>query len=359
MTKSPGFVAGDGFEGEPMRDLSLTVKGVTIGDTWLRMVLSALPDRGFGRNEALAQMESHPWPGLELPEGLRPVLQHLKRRGMVSYDAKQKLWHKVGGPIENDLATLPIEPLIRSSIPLPKTAPKSKWRDLEKIAAASLPRLVSLMLVFALMAINAGFAWNLTEDAVFRVAFTVGFMALDGLRPILMAHALGTWGNLSGWARSMALIVALGLSPASIISSTTVVSSALILGTETHSTAEVAQSLVTSLQKELERLEFRASQSWEAYEAECSRGGCGDLAEGWRNEALATEARIADTRNRLNDLSQNTPSSSFASRTVGTLQAFGVNEERLRWLMPIFLALTLEIAALFGPALVLGTHHRP
>ena len=204
------------------------------------------------------------------------------------------------------------------------------------------------------MAINAGFAWNLTSDPAFRLAFTIGFMGIDGLRPMLIARALGVWGDLTYFARALAVIIALGLAPASVVSSASVISSALLLGSFSLEEADMQMTQIDSLKIELTRLESRASQTWSQHVLECDRGGCGVIADELKQEAQDLEAQIRKVREQLSQLETNRPASTFASRTVETLQAFGLHGEDTEWFMPVFLALTLEIAALFGPALVLG-----
>jgi hypothetical protein len=314
------------------------------------MILADIPDT-FTRDDLLSRMISRPWPDLALDEAARPILQHLKRQGVISYYRDQKCWQKSSELGYEPRITLPIEP---------DTSPSSLFPDIPADQVSGQPQLsliaawlVSACLVGALMIINAGFAWNLTEDAVFRLAFTIGFMGLDGLRPLLMFVALGS-GELSRSVRILALIIAIGLAPASVISSTSVISSALILGAEVQTEQTGQQRHINSLQAGLKRLESRASQIWSDYRDECDRGGCGEIADGLKTEALDLEAEIKSVRDQLGQLAINRPASTFTSRTVETLQVFGLYGQDLKWLMPIFLALTLEIAALFGPALVLA-----
>ncbi len=336
-----------------MKNLSLTIKGVSVGDTWLRMILADLSDT-FSRDDLLCQMTKQPWPDLMLNEATRPILQQLKRQGVISYCGNRKCWQKTLVTEEPPNTTLPIEPngAFSSSRSEKSKATVANHNWLTSMAAW----LVSTCLVGALMIINAGFAWNLTEDSIFRLAFTIGFMGLDGLRPLLMALALGS-ACLSRTVRALALVIALGLAPASIISSTSVISSALILGTEAQTEQVGIQRQLASLHAQLERLESQVSQVWNDYRDECDRGGCGEVANGLKAEALDMEAQIKEVRDQLGRLATNRSASTFASRTIETLQTFGLHGKDLKWLMPVFLALTLEIAALFGPALLLARAH--
>ncbi|SNZ20084.1 hypothetical protein [Cohaesibacter gelatinilyticus] len=337
-----------------MKNLSLTIKGVSVGDTWLRMILADLSDT-FSRDDLLCQMTKQPWPDLMLNEAARPILQHLKRQGVISYSRDQKCWQKTSTqePAPCQIPLLDTD----SSVSLPNEELVERVADKSWLAMIA-AWLVSACLVGALMIINAGFAWNLTEDSTFRLAFTIGFMGLDGLRPMLMALALSRSIRASRPARILALFIALGLAPASVISSMSVISSALILGTETQIDQSVRQRQLVRLQAELERLESRASQTWAQHVRECDRGGCGVIAEKLKEEAQDLEVRIKEVRGQLSKLETSRPASTFASRTVKTLQAFGLHGYDTEWLMPVFLALTLEIAALFGPALLLGVQSR-
>ena len=336
--------------GSTMKNLSLTIKGVCVGDTWLRMILADIPET-FTRDDLLSRMAAQPWPDLVLKEAIRPILQHLKRQGVISYCRNRKCWQKTLITEEAPNSTLPIEldssfSSSRPNVPDNEVSGKH-WLVL------SAAWFVSACLVGALMIINAGFAWNLAGASIFRLAFTIGFMGLDGLRPLLMALALGS-ACMSRPVRALALIIALGLAPASVISSTSVISSALILGTEAQTEQAGIQRQLASLHAQLERLESRVSQVWNDYRDECDRGGCGEVANGLKADALDMEAQIKAVRDQLGRLETNREGSTFASRTIETLQFFGLHGKDLKWLMPVFLALTLEIAALFGPALLLG-----
>ena len=336
--------------GPTMKNLSLTIKGVCVSDTWLRMILADIPET-FTRDDLLNRMTAQPWPDLTLNEATRPILQHLKRQGVISYCRNQKCWQKSPELKASTSPTLPIEldSTFSSSRIEKSKATEANHNWLASVAAW----LVSACLVGALMIINAGFAWNLTEDSIFRLAFTIGFMGLDGLRPLLMALALGS-ACLSRPVRALALVIALGLAPASVISSTSVISSALILGAEAQTEQAGLQRQLASLHAQLERLESRVSRVWSDYRDECDRGGCGEIADDLKAEALDLEAQIKAVRDQLGRLETNREGSTFASRTIETLQTFGLHGKDLKWIMPVFLALTLEIAALFGPALVLA-----
>ncbi len=336
--------------GAAMKNLSLTIKGVCVSDTWLRMILADIPET-FTRDDLLNRMTAQPWPDLTLNEATRPILQHLKRQGVISYCRNRKCWQKTLFTEEAPHNTLPIELDNAFSSSLSEE-PKATEADHNWLAIMA-AWLVSACLVGALMIINAGFAWNLTEDSIFRLAFTIGFMGLDGLRPLLMAVALRS-SCLSRSVRALALVIALGLAPASVISSTSVISSALILGAEAQTEQAGLQRQLASLHAQLERLESRVSRVWSDYRDECDRGGCGEVANGLKAEALDMEAQINAVHNQLGRLEANRPASTFASRTIETLQTFGLHGKDLKWIMPVFLALTLEIAALFGPALVLA-----
>lgn len=142
----------------------------------------------------------------------------------------------------------------------------------------------------------------------------------------------------------LAVVVAVRLAPASILSSTSVISSALILGTETLSQQADQNRQMSSLNSKLNRLEIRVSQAWADYRDECDRGGCGDIADGLKAEALELESKIRTARDQIGILQAQRPLSTFTSRTVETLQTFGFRQDEMKWLMPIFLALTSSAA---------------
>lgn len=339
-----------------MTSLSLTVKGVTLSDHRLRTILSELPDDCFSRDDFVTVVTRHSWPaGLSVTEALRPILQHLKRKGVIAYDQGRKCWSKTG-PVENQPPeTLPLNAVDAGDSRNPASPQTTSWlARIETFLIAALSRIVAICLVAALVAINAGFAWQLSETSVFRIAFTLGFAAVDGLRPLLVARALCLFQRRKRVLALLTLTIALVLAPASIVSSTLVISSALILGTETLHQKNADLALSESLRSELVRLQSQTSRTWDAYAQECDRGGCGAIAEGLRQKAEALEVELAAVRSELLALNnQKTITSTFSSRVVETLQSAGFGGDTVKLLLPIFLALTLEIAALFGPALLL------
>ncbi len=320
-----------GCEGVAHENLSMSIKGVKVTDTWLSMILDDLPDEGFSGDAVLKEMTLSPLPGLELPEAVRPVLQHLKRHGMVYYDASNKRWHKSytsQGALEDQKLSVLKENIPASENPtFGQGQPLSRYFDCGRFVA----QIVCFCLVAALMAINAGFAWNLTTDPIFQIAFTVGFLGIDGLRPMLVARGLGLWGRMSFLARALALLIALVLAPASVVSSTSVISSALILGSASLEASEAQAEQLVSLRTELARLEARAVQAWTRHQQEFENGGCGDIAARLSVDAQEIERRIEMMRSRLAQSTLVNTTSTFAERTVQTLQLFGLNQPTMSW----------------------------
>lgn len=110
-----------------------------------------------------------------------------------------------------------------------------------------------------------------------------------------------------------------------------------------------------ALQAEHARLLDRAAQDEAAWRAECARGGCGRLAADLEQQfqATVTEAKsVLDRVVEMNDAEQG--NSVLLARMVTTFESLGLFGSGRQILSPLLLAISLEIAALFGPALLLG-----
>ena len=347
----------------PITDLSLSIKGVTISDVMLRDTLSRLDVSGFSRDEfTMTLLEA----GCDLAhdsDAIRQVMQHLKRRKQIVYKAEHKSWFFVGRQNFNfaETVTLPLDPM-GSGGPFPilnqetiKIAGEGFWPQFHTLFQSSLINLACLAAILALMTINASFAWEMAETELFRMAFVLGLMASDLMRPLLVAR--GFWELDRGHSRRgvVAIIVAFSLAPVSFLSSTSVISSALLLGVEENSQSAIRNNTLSTLQTEFERLKTQADEARKKWGAECNRGGCGKRAEKWETAALTAEKDAKKLLSKIVAMAETEDrSSTFSSRTVKAFEALHLFGNDRIMLIPILLALTLEIAALFGPALLLS-----
>jgi hypothetical protein len=116
----------------------------------------------------------------------------------------------------------------------------------------------------------------------------------------------------------------------------------------------IIRRLVLLISRQM-RLQAETDQLWLDWEAECQRGGCGHLADKIEVEAKAMEQAAKDQLARIIDLTEaGNQRSAFIARAVKAFTELKLFGEGRNLLIPLLLALTLEIAALFGPALLLG-----
>jgi hypothetical protein len=220
-------------------------------------------------------------------------------------------------------------------------------------------RIASLFACFsiiaALVAINASFAWELGEQPALRWAFVAGLMASDLLRPLLIARGLWDFSRWRLGRGTLAFLIAFALAPVSLLSTTTVISASLYLGEEQNQQTASQNDTRQLLVPRQVRLQAEADQLWLDWEAECQRGGCGHLAAKIEAEAKATEQAAQDLLAQIISLTEaGNQDSAFIARSVKAFAALNLFGQDRAMLIPLLLALTLEIAARFGPALLLG-----
>ncbi|MGH1353599.1 MAG: hypothetical protein ACRBBS_00765 [Thalassovita sp.] len=109
-----------------------------------------------------------------------------------------------------------------------------------------------------------------------------------------------------------------------------------------------------ALQAQHGNLLQRAAQDEAAWRQECARGGCGPVARELEAEFQHTLTEAQDVLERIVDLTDaDMGVSDLLARLVTTFEALGLLGEGREILLPLFLAISLELGALFGPALLL------
>ena len=340
------------------------VKGVTITDQLLRDALSRIPGSEFSRSEFAVALKSA---GLNHPDfanAVRCILQHLKRRKIISYDDTKGHWmiKTNTGNLGLTAKTQPLMPFGQiTALPILSNPDQTKAGPLGIFAGQSsriqaiIIHLTCFAAVLALVIINASFAWELAETEMFRFAFVAGLMASDLMRPLLIAKGLQYFDHRHIGRASLAMIAALALAPVSVLSSTSVISAALFLGAEENTQNQRRNETREALQDELDRLKVKSVEQRREWKHECARGGCGKIAakidkavKSIDEESKAILLKIVALTEASND------SSGFIARTVKAFEALHLFSEGRTMLIPLLMALTLEISALFGPALLLG-----
>jgi hypothetical protein len=96
-----------------------------------------------------------------------------------------------------------------------------------------------------------------------------------------------------------------------------------------------------------------------AWQTECARGGCGRIANQLETEFTSIAAEAQSILDQIVGLTADSQGSSeLLARMVTTFQSLGLLGADRQMLLPLFLALSLELAALFGPALLLQRRAR-
>ncbi len=335
---------------------ALKIAGEVYTDTQFAAALAQLGD-AFDKAEFDAALRRSCGRALSPRTGGR-VLQALQRRGEVTFDRSSQLWRKVTLS-HAPPAAYPAE--LVKTLPLLEAAPKSpgapsddepKWRT---VVTNLMQFVACISLICALITLNASFAWELGREAEqFRVAFVVGLMALDLMRPFLVAKGFALFACGRKVTATVGLTVALALSPVSILSSTAILSSSFLLGAEMNADEALQTATLESLRGEHTRRLAEAEQLQDGWRVECARGGCGPLAAEIEAKFLVAQAAAQTILNRIVTLTEaSNGTSDLLARMVITFERLRIFGQGREILLPLFLALSLELGALFGPALLL------
>lgn len=335
--------------------LETQIKGITIPQAVVETTLRALPQTGFNKTEFATALSQSGLSEANDGDLVRRLMQFLKRQGMIDYNDANTLWSLTDlGRMRLPHQTLPLlnAPNV-ATLPIPAS---TLWDTISDLFQLSLRHLACLGIIAALISLNASFAWELGgERWQFQIALVVALMALDLMRPFLVAAGFAFMGGGKNVLAGVAIAVALLLSPVSILSSTSILSASFLLGAELNSDAATQAQTRVALQAEHARLLDRAAQDEAAWRHECARGGCGPVAADLEQQfqTTITEAKSAlDRIVRMSDAEQG--NSALLARMVTTFEGLGLFGAGRQILLPLLLAISLEIAALFGPALLLG-----
>ena len=333
--------------------LSTTIKNVTLNEAIFITALDKLPASRFSKPEFAQAMQDAGVAEAADNDLIRRAMQFLKRQGIIEYDDRASTWSLTSlGHMRLPQKTLPLLSAAPAPVGLQQAVPKGHIAEHARLVFCAF---ACLTLLSALVGLNASFAWELGREAAqFQVLFTMGVTALDMMRPGFVV--MGFWLSGNGYRAlgGFALAVALMLSPVSVLSTTSILSASFLLGAEYNTDAEIRADTREALRAQHEALLERAAQKEAAWRQECARGGCGPIARELETEFQRTVAEaqeVLDTILRLTRAEQG--NSELLARMVTTFEALGLfGEGRQIWL-PLFLAISLELGALFGPALLL------
>lgn len=337
------------------QSMTTTIKGVTVPDTLLVTTFEALSPSFLKADFAQALDRA----GLaEAADGdlVRRLMQSLKRQGLMAFAEDLGTWSLTPlGLMRLPTRTLPLTPIDTGLPSVPVVDAHQAVNPAAETARLVFSALACLALLGALIGLNASFAWELGREArQFQVLIMAGLMAIDMMRPgfVLMGFYLLSQGQkLPG---TVAIAIALTLSPVSVLSTTSILSASLLLGSELNQDAQVIEETRQALRAEHARLLERAAQDEAAWRQECARGGCGRIARELETAFQQTVAEAQAVLDQIVALSDNVQGTSeLLSRLVTTFEGLGLFGSGRQLLLPLFLAISLELGALFGPALLL------
>lgn len=337
------------------QDMTTTIKGVTVSDALLVTALGALLP-SFSKGDFGQALDQAGLPEASDGDLVRRLMQSLKRQGIMAFADDTGTWSLTPlGLMRLPSRTLPLTAIAPPLLSVQQPGTRQVVNPRAETARLFFSTMACVTLIGALIGLNASFAWELGREAMqFRVLIMAGLMAIDMMRPgfVLMGFYLLAQGQkLSG---TVAITIALTLSPVSVLSTTSILSASLLLGSEFNHDAQVIEETRQSLRAEHARLLERAARDEAAWRQECARGGCGRIArelETAFQQTVAEAQAVLDQIVALSDDAQGT--SELLSRLVTTFEGLGLFGSGRQLLLPLFLAISLELGALFGPALLL------
>lgn len=323
----------------------IVVKGQSIDENLMIAALKQVPAAGFSKTDFKSALVKQ---GVSTArDATRQIMQHLKLSGLIRYDANLKAWQLT--PLGHMNCPGKTLPLIQTQS-LPQMVPS------DTVGLYYLKRLACALMIIALITLNGLFAWALgSEDDVFRFAFLCALLALDLMRPLFVSQGLVYFASSRRWIGALTLCIGLILSPVSILSSTSVISSSMQLGAEISDTTEMRAETLSLLQQDYAHLRKAVDAAKQDWEQECARGYCGPIAEGLEERYRDLQGQAGQMKTDIQTLtSEASAKSPLLARLVTSFEDLGLFGSDNRIFLPLLLALCLEIAALFGPALLLG-----
>lgn len=334
--------------------LSTIIKGVSLNEALLIRTLEQLPAQAFSKSDFALSLANAGLTEASDSDLVRRVMQFLKRQGLIDFDDVSGSWSMTTlGQMRLPHKTLPL--LAQPGSQSPTVAPIDRLARLAEHGRLVMAALACLTLLTALVGLNASFASELGREAAqFQILFTMGVMALDMMRPgfVMIGFHLNGRGRLA--LGSLALAVALVLSPVSVLSTTSILSASFLLGAEINTDADTRAQTREALRVQHQALLQRAAQDEAAWRQECTRGGCGRIAAELETAFQHTVAEAQGVLDRIVALTEaDQGNSELLARMVTTFESLGLFGADRQILLPLFLAISLELGALFGPALLL------
>lgn len=249
--------------------------------------------------------------------------------------------------------TVPLQATPAAIPKLPRMPFPDLLDHLTAIGQGLLLKLACAALICALVVLNASFAWELGREAEqFRLAFAMGLAALDVMRPFFVLKAFQALAARNTSRAIIGFSVAFFLAPVSILSSTAILSSAFKLGAEMNADENIQLDTLSSIRRAYSRKLAEAERLQRAWETECNRGGCGPKVAQIEDDFLQANDEAQSLLGRIATMTDTTgDTSDLLARMTSTFEDLGLFSGPHQLLLPLFLALSLELGALFGPAL--------
>jgi hypothetical protein len=334
--------------------LSTIIKGIPLDEPLIIAALDTLPPQAFSKADFAQALAGAGFGHANDGDLVRRVMQFLKRQGLIDFDDVNGSWTLTTlGQMRLPHKTLPLLPATsQQMLPILQPNKVDQWAEHFRLIAGTV---ACIALITALIGLNASFAWELgRKTAQFQILFTMGVMALDMMRPgfVMMGLYFGARGHLA--TGGLALSIALVLSPVSVLSTTSILSASFLLGAEINSDADNRAETRDALRVQGQNLLQRAAQDEAAWRQECARGGCGPVASDLEAQFQFTVAKAQGALDRIVSLTEaESGNSELLARMVTTFESLGLFGASRQILLPLFLAISLELGALFGPALLL------
>lgn len=271
------------------------------------------------------------------------------------FDASSRHWSLAFDDIDGlPDQTMPLDPEAALPLDAPSILP-SGHSGLMGQLRFGLATIACMAAIGALVALNASFAWGLGGgEPLLQWAFVLGLMAMDLIRPLLVTMGFALIDKAKGIVASVCFVIALGLSPVSILSSSSILSATIQLGQSINQRRDEDQQIRAGLHEAFRQQLYLSEQQRKAWEAECSLGGCGPKADKLLQQALATQKEATSSIKGLKQRADKVDHDpALIPRLIASFEAMGLLREGRELLLPLFLAISLELAALFGPALLL------
>ena len=330
------------------------IKGITLSEAMMIQALETVPATSFTKTDFADALVDQGVAAGQDGDFVRRVMQHLKQAGWIDFDGTAQSWHLTSfGQLRLPQKTIPLIPAPPSTFATIHPANRlDRWAEHGRL---SLSAVACLTLLIALVGLNASFAWELGREAAqFQILFTMGVMALDMMRPgfVMIGFYLNGRGRFA--LGSIALSMALFLSPVSVLSTTSILSASFLLGAEINQDADTRTQTLEALRVQHQNLLRRAAQDEAAWRQECTRGGCGRIAEELETAFQNTVAEAQEVLDRIVSLTEAVQGNSeLLARMITTFESLGLFGAERQIILPLFLAISLELGALFGPALLL------